>query len=213
MVEHESRRSRRVQQRVDEGGHRPAQNEEDRLHGGAPAATVSDAEGVPRERDARPDARLVKSNRTQSAPGERADEAPVEKAVAPESTDDAVNRAALLEVDVDADPGGLVGEELQRLVERGEVWAELTQLRERLTLDRSLGSAVAHFVQVAGVRDDELAVVQREHVELDEIHADGNGGPERLERVLRREERRAAVADAERPPLSSLERDHGRVGR
>ena len=46
---------------------------------------------------------------------------------------------------------------------------------------------------------------QVEHVELDQVDAVADGGPERAERVLRRDERRAPVADPEDLAVDALE--------
>ena len=116
---------------------------------------------------------------------------------------------------MDADLGRLVGEERERLVERQQVRGKLAEIGEEHRPDRPGCPTVSHFVEIVRVHDDELPVAQREHVELDQIDADGMSRAKRRECVLRSDRRRPAVADQERSPLPSLERDHGagRVGR
>ena len=88
-------------------------------------------------------------------------------------------------------------------------------LGERHRPDGARGGAVAHLVEIVRVRDQQLAVAQGEHVELDEIDARLECGAKRRERVLRCERRRSAMPDPKRSAVASLERDHGagRVGR
>ena len=58
------------------------------------------------------------------------------------------------------------------------------------------------------MRDDERAARQVEDVELDQVDTVVDGGPERADRVLRRDERRAPVPDPEDLAVDALERDH-----
>ena len=109
-----------------------------------------------------------------------------------------------------ADTGGLVHEEGERLVERREVGSDRTQLGEGEPAQRPGRRAVADLVQVVGVRDDELAGAEAEHVELDEVHSGLERRAERAQRVLGRERGRSAMADAERPSVASFQGEHAR---
>ena len=62
---------------------------------------------------------------------------------------------------------------------------------------------------------DDLSAGEPEHVELDEVDTGRDGCPKPCERVLGCERGGPFVADHERAPVASLERDHGtgRVGR
>ena len=113
-----------------------------------------------------------------------------------------------LQVDVQADAPRLVREERERLVEGGQLGSDLAELLEGSRPDRAAGNAVAHFVEVVGVRDDERPARQVEDVELHEIDAELDGGAERAQRVLGLDERRTAVADPEHTPVVALELDH-----
>ena len=83
--------------------------------------------------------------------------------------------AAALEVDLQPDAGQTFGEERERLVERRDA---------------------GHRESASVVRDDDRPVRAREHVELEHVAAELDGELERLERVLGRECRGPAMADA-----------------
>ena len=55
--------------------------------------------------------------------------------------------------------------------------------------------------------------LEGEHVELDDVDAESGSRTERVERVLRRDGRRATVADDERPVVAAAEIDHRSVHR
>ena len=113
-----------------------------------------------------------------------------------------------LQVDVQADARRLVREERERLVERRQLGRDLAELLEGARPDGAGGDAVAHLVEVIGVRDDERPARQVEDVELDEVDAELDGGAERAQRVLGLDERRAAMADPEDASVPALELDH-----
>ena len=86
-----------------------------------------------------------------------------------------------------ADPRRFVDEESQRLVQGRRVRADVAR----------------------PVRDDETAVGDLDHVELDEVDARLDRGAEGTQRVLGRERRSTPVADAKWTSVPALERDHG----
>ena len=108
---------------------------------------------------------------------------------------------------------GLVSEEDERFVEGRQVGTEFTQGGQRTVADGPARSAVADLVQVVRVGDDELAVVEPHHVELDQVDPGLDRCAEGRQRVLGRERGCSAVPDAERSTVSPIERDHGLVGR
>jgi hypothetical protein len=116
---------------------------------------------------------------------------------------------AKLQIEMCAELPCLVREEHECLVERREVRAELSEALERPVADGSLVGTVAHLVEIVRVGDDELASLELEDVELDEIDPGGERGPKRDQGVLGRESRRSAMPDPERASVAALERDHG----
>jgi hypothetical protein len=119
---------------------------------------------------------------------------------------------------VHAGPRSLVDEEGEGLVQGRQLRAERADLCNMHGSQCSLSCTVAHLVEVVRVGDHELAAREPEHVELDEVDSGRDGGSKRRKRVLRCERRGAAMADAKRPPVAPVERDHGpeelgRVGR
>jgi len=77
---------------------------------------------------------------------------------------------------MDSDIRGLVDEERERLGERQQIRGDLTKIGKRHRADRSACGAVADLMKIVRVRDRELSVTQREHVELDEIDSGGECG-------------------------------------
>ena len=102
-----------------------------------------------------------------------------------------------LEVDVQPDVRSLVDEERERLVERRQLRSDLAQLLERERAHPASRGAVAHLVEVIGVREHERPARQVENVELDQVDAHLDRRAERAQRVLGSEGRRAAVTDAQ----------------
>lgn len=172
---------------------------------------------VLREGDAQAHARLELCKASERTDVERAHEAPLEETEPIECARDLGNRARGLEIDVDAHVVGVFRKEGKRFVERGKLGADLAKFVEPQRSHRPAHGAVTHFVEIVGMGDDERAARELEHVEFDEIHACLDCRPERAKRVLRSQSRCAAVPDPERPPVASLQRDHGvgsgRVGR
>ncbi len=113
-----------------------------------------------------------------------------------------------LQIDVKADARRLVREERECLVQRRQLGCDLTELPEGARPDGAAGDAVAHLVEVIGVRDDERPARQVEDVELDEVDAELDGSAERAQRVLRLDECSAAMADPEDASVPALELDH-----
>jgi hypothetical protein len=86
-------------------------------------------------------------------------------------------------------------EQVERVVERRQLRRDLAQRVKALRAHPPGRRAVADLQQVVRVREDERAVLQLEHVELDEVAAEVDRARERAQGVLRLERRRALVAD------------------
>ena len=68
--------------------------------------------------------------------------------------------------------------------------------------------AVAHLLEVVGVREHERPALEVEDVELDQVDAHLDGRPERAKGVLGSERRRAAMTDAEHAAGRAVQVDH-----
>ena len=151
------------------------------------AALIGDAEDPPRNGE--PDSHSAVDRRDCTSRSEvvGADEAPAGEIEPADGSDDILLSSCQLQVEMKADPRRFVDEESQRLVQGRRVRAD-----------------------VAGpVRDDETAVGDLDHVELDEVDARLDRGAEGTQRVLGRERRSTPVADAKWTSVPALERDHG----
>ena len=100
---------------------------------------------IARERHAGTDPRLECSEPAERAEVERADEAALDEAEVEQALRDLGRGAGALEVDVNAGRRRLREEELERLVEGGQLRAELPGLGERPPPQRSAHRAVAHL--------------------------------------------------------------------
>ena len=99
----------------------------------------------------------------------------------------------------------LLGEERERVGERRQLGRDLARGREGEAAEGAARPPVGHLVEIVRVRDHELAGVEREDVELDQVGAGVQRRPERAQRVLGRERGSTAVADTERSPATSFE--------
>ena len=92
----------------------------------------------------------------------------------------------------------VTAEELECLAQRGQRRRHRAQLLQAETPYTAAGGTVADFEEIVGVREHERAVVEVEHVELDEVAAELQRAPQRAERVLRLEGGRTFVANSQR---------------
>ena len=144
---------------------------------------------------------------------ERRDDGTALEPEAAERVGELVEARRQLEVDVEPDVRRLVDEELERLLERRQLGRDGAQLGQRPLPHGPVGCAVADLVEVVGVREHERPAREVENVELDEVDAVRDGFAKRVERVLRREMRRAAMPDPEHGAVSAPEVDHAALRR
>ena len=126
-----------------------------------------------------------------------ADDRPFLQPVTPDRGRELIEPGRQLQVDVEPDLGRLVDEERERVIEGREVRGHLAERLERLVPDPSGGSPVTDLVEMIGVGENERPVPEVEDIELDQVDARIDGGPKRVECVLRRQGRGAAVTDPE----------------
>jgi hypothetical protein len=172
-----------------------------------------DPEPILREGDTDPNPRLEQGEAAKRSGVERADEAPLLEPKVVDRGDDSRHGAGRLEIDVDADLLGLFREECKRFVERRQVRANVPQGSQRAVAHGPACGTVTHLVEIVRVGDDKLAVIELDHVELDQVDPRLERRSKGAQRVLRRECGRTAVPDPERSSLAPNERDHGLVGR
>ena len=209
MVEHHRRGAGTAQKPRHPQGHHGSHRSKTERDDGPEVRLAGDGELVLRIREAQPDSGRVTRHRVQRRDPKRADDRAVDEAMPPQRRRELVETGLELEVDVQPDVVCLVGEERERVVERGQLRCDLAERCEGHAADPAGSDTVAHLLEVVGVGEHERAANEVEHVELDHVDTAVPGGAERAQGVLRSEHGCATMPDAQhRPPVACREIDH-----
>src|SRR4051794_37804846 len=179
-------RVRAGQHRGDAPWQRAPEAADDRPRRWLEGAPLGQAGAVLRVRPPEPQPRLDRVQRAQRVGAERADERPLDEAVPPQRLGDRPFGVLSLEVEMHAGRG------------RRQQGEDVVERRQAVGGGRTV------------VRDDQL-IADQVHVELDEVAAELDRERDPLERVLRRERARAAMANLQRPAFTPRELDHVRL--
>ena len=119
-----------------------------------------------------------------------------------------VEPRAHLEIDLDTNARGLVGEPSERFVQREQLWRDLAKLGERPLADASSRDPVADLLESIRVSDHERSLRESEHVELDDVDAERDGRAEPLQGVLWCDARSTTMPHDKGTTVTAEEVDH-----